>query len=77
MAVQTAALGYKDVPYGAELFVKNRWAGIAAVDGGMSSSSLTLLCIFHLSPSFRPFTPYLSASSRLSSPQTDLLPLSV
>ncbi|TNY22379.1 hypothetical protein DMC30DRAFT_392412 [Rhodotorula diobovata] len=35
MAVQTAPLGgaFKSVPYGAELFVKDRWAGVKAVEG--------------------------------------------
>ncbi|GAA5921467.1 hypothetical protein JCM3775_003062 [Rhodotorula graminis] len=35
MAVQTASLGssFKSVPYGAELFVKDRWAGVKAVEG--------------------------------------------
>ncbi|GAA5996136.1 hypothetical protein JCM5350_000500 [Sporobolomyces pararoseus] len=29
MALQTAPLGFKDVKYGAELFTKDRWSGIA------------------------------------------------
>ncbi|GAA5887412.1 hypothetical protein JCM6882_002521 [Rhodosporidiobolus microsporus] len=34
IAVQTASLGkYKDVPFQAELFVKDRWTGVEAVKG--------------------------------------------
>ncbi|GAA5826484.1 hypothetical protein JCM3770_006483 [Rhodotorula araucariae] len=35
LAVQTAALGgaFKDVPYAAELFVKDRWSVVAPVEG--------------------------------------------
>ncbi|GAA5983084.1 hypothetical protein JCM11641_004906 [Rhodosporidiobolus odoratus] len=33
LAVQTAPLGFANVPYVAELFVKNRWTGVKAVDG--------------------------------------------
>ncbi|GAA5871765.1 hypothetical protein JCM16303_000858 [Sporobolomyces ruberrimus] len=33
MAVQTGPLGFNKVKYGAELFTKDRWTGVAAVDG--------------------------------------------
>ncbi|BGP14382.1 hypothetical protein JCM10213_004506 [Rhodosporidiobolus nylandii] len=33
MAIQTGPLRFTDVPYVAELFVRDRWAGIKAVDG--------------------------------------------
>ncbi|GAA5844176.1 hypothetical protein JCM3766R1_003281 [Sporobolomyces carnicolor] len=33
MALQTGPLGFNKVKYGAELFVKDRWAGVAPVEG--------------------------------------------